>query len=282
MGRIMFYALVIMLLGSNIYGQPDTLWTRTCGGANTDAGLSVVQTIDGGYVIAGWTESFGAGLADVWFIKTDASGDTQWTKTYGGIDNDMGFSIIQSSDGGYIIAGLTASFGAGNYDVYLIKTNALGDTQWTRTYGGANTDEGFCIANTSDSGFAIVGTTHSFGSGASDAWLLKLMPESGVEENGPDKVKLELFTNKPNPFRGNTEIRYILSANSWVRIAIYNLYGEKIARIVDENKSAGLHITFWDGKDDAGREVASGIYFCRLEIPGINAVRKFCFLKESR
>ena len=88
------------------------------------------------------TSSFGAGSYDVYLIKTDASGDTLWTRTYGGPDGDRGHSVQQTADGGYIIAGSTNSFGAGRRDVYLIKTNAQGDTLWTRTYGGSDDDAG--------------------------------------------------------------------------------------------------------------------------------------------
>jgi hypothetical protein len=153
--------------------QGDTLWTRTYGGLDHDWGNSVQQTTDGGYIIAGSTASFGAGSHDVYLIKTNALGDTLWTRTYGGAMYDLGSSIQQTADNGYIIAGYTYSFGAGARDFYLIKTNASGDTLWTRTYGGSNYDDGYSVQQTVDSGYIVVGSTQSFGAGGADVYLVK-------------------------------------------------------------------------------------------------------------
>ena len=107
---------------SILYAQaPNTLWTQTFGGSSYDAGYSVRQTSDGGYIITGVTESYGAGSGDVWLIKTNSSGDTLWTKTFGGSGSDASFSVQQTSDGGHIITGFTFSFGAGNADIWLIR-----------------------------------------------------------------------------------------------------------------------------------------------------------------
>ncbi|MBN2466003.1 hypothetical protein JXD38_10325, partial [candidate division WOR-3 bacterium] len=105
----------------------DSLWTRTYGGTEVDEGFSVQQTADGGYIVAGATWSFGAGGFDVYLIKTGAQGDSLWTRTYGGTREDVGKEVRQTTDGGYIIAGRTYSFGGADEDVYLIKTDSLGN-----------------------------------------------------------------------------------------------------------------------------------------------------------
>jgi hypothetical protein len=151
----------------------DTLWTRTYGGTGEDYGNSVQQTSDSGYIVAGYTNSFGAGNEDVYLVKTSASGDALWTRTYGGTGEDYGNSVQQTSDSGYIVAGWTNSFGAGGHDIYLIKTNASGDTLWTRTYGGTGGDEGYSVQQTSDGGYIIAGYTGSFGAGGWDVYLIK-------------------------------------------------------------------------------------------------------------
>jgi hypothetical protein len=117
--------VTVFVLTSSALAQ--TGWWRTYGGANDEDAFSVQQTSDSGYVVAGYTGSFGAFDGDVYLIKTDASGDTLWTRRYGGSDYDWGYAVQQTSDGGYIVTGLTASFGAGGWDIYLIKTDANGN-----------------------------------------------------------------------------------------------------------------------------------------------------------
>jgi hypothetical protein len=150
----------------------DTLWTRTYGGPDYEDGHSVQQTADGGYIIAGHTNSFGAGFDDVYLIRTNASGDTLWTRTFGGDTDDYGYSVQQTADSGYVIAGSTTRRGADNFDVYLIRTNARGDTLWTKTYGGEYHDGGYSVLQTAENGFVIVGYTASSGAGSDDVFLI--------------------------------------------------------------------------------------------------------------
>jgi hypothetical protein len=149
-------------------------WTKTIGGKDWDEGHSLIQTSDGGYAIAGSTKSFGSGGYDVYVVKLDANGNLQWTKTIGGHETEKGYSLIQTSDGGYAIAGYTESFGAGGYDVYVVKLDANGNLQWTKTIGGPKDDWGTSLIRTSDGGYAIAGYTDSFGAGGWDVYVVKL------------------------------------------------------------------------------------------------------------
>jgi hypothetical protein len=134
-----------------------------------------VQTADGGYALVGLTYSSGAGNADGWLVKTDGFGNQQWSKTYGGAGEDYPQSLTQTAGGGYAFAGLTGSFGAGSSDVWLVKTDSLGNLLWNKTYGGTNDDGvwGGFLVQTSDGGYAMPAYTSSFGAGGNDAWLIK-------------------------------------------------------------------------------------------------------------
>jgi hypothetical protein len=154
----------------------DTLWTRTYGGTGTDFGLSGGQTCDGGYILAGSTFSFGPGVPDsdnVYLVRTDAQGDTLWTRSFGGQSWDEGYSVEQTRDSGFIVAGLTQSFGAGAQDIYLIKTDALGDSEWIRTYGDTLYEYANCVRPTSDGGYIVTGYTSSFGALYGDVYVVK-------------------------------------------------------------------------------------------------------------
>jgi hypothetical protein len=152
----------------------DSLWDRNYGNRLsrlTGCGRSIQQTPDGGYIVAGYYDTDSDSI-QVYLVKTDSLGDTLWTRTYGGTGNDYGYSLDQTGDGGYIIAGSTDSYGAGQQDVFLVKTNAAGDTLWTRTYGGTYTDIGYCVKQTLDQGYIVAGYTASFGN-SGQAYLIR-------------------------------------------------------------------------------------------------------------
>ncbi len=165
-------------VGAN--SAPSLEWDKTFGDTGTDEGWSVQQTSDGGYIIAGWTFSYGAGGEDVWLIKTDSDGNKLWDKTFGGTDPDYGYSVQQTSDGGYIISGTTYSYGAGKYDVWLIKTDSNGNKLWDKIFASTDPDEGHSVEQTSDGGYIIAGYTGSYAAKC-DVWLIKT-DSSGNEE----------------------------------------------------------------------------------------------------
>ncbi|MFH0906442.1 MAG: hypothetical protein V1824_03840 [archaeon] len=169
----------ILLIKVNSSGVVD--WNKTYGGTNSDEGRSIVLTSDGGYAILGRTASYGAGSLDFLLIKINSSGIIDWNKTYGGINSEWSSSLILTSDGGYAMLGNTYSYGAGNLDFWLVKTNSLGIVDWNKTYGGTNLDSGTDIIQTDDNGFALLGYTRSFGNGDYDFWLIKTDSDGNYE-----------------------------------------------------------------------------------------------------
>jgi len=148
-------------------------WDRPYGGVGDDVARCVIQTSDGGYALAGFTNSPGNGDYDFWLVKTNSQGTASWNKIYGGVGDDEAYSVIQTSDNGYALAGFTNSPGNGDYDFWLVKTDSNGTELWNETYGGPGDDEAYSVIQTSDNGYALAGFTNSSGNGGSDFWLVK-------------------------------------------------------------------------------------------------------------
>ena len=161
-------------------------WVQTYGGAQSDGARSIRETLDGGYIIAGHTSSLGNGEHDVWLFKIDAFGTEEWSQTYGGTENDLAYSVEQTTDGGFIIAGYTESFGDGGSDAWLVKTDVNGVEEWSQTYGEVvnDRDEALSVQQTSDGGFILAGSdNYSIDGGVFDYNVLLIKTDSnGVQE----------------------------------------------------------------------------------------------------
>jgi hypothetical protein len=256
----------IYLIKTNAAG--DTQWTRTYGGAQPEHGHSVQQTADSGYVICGTTLSFGAGAADIWLIRTNANGDTLWTRTFGGDTADLGHSVAQTADHGFILCGQTASFGAGNYDAWLIKTDSIGDTLWTRTFGGANDDVGYSVQQTTDGGYITAGKTKSSGAGGEEFYLIKTDAAGHVAIAEPKadctRASAPSLSCEPNPFRTMTAISLQLTASSPTELTFFDVSGRCVRTLTANRTSRAV----WDGTDELGRALSSGAYIVRLSADG--------------
>ena len=169
------------LVKTDSAGNP--LWNKTYGGAGDDDAWSIKETVNGDLVLAGWTASFGTGSGDFWLVKTNQYGNMLWNKTYGGVLLDYAYCVQQTSDGGYALFGSTYSLGAGGVDFWLVKTDAAGNEQWNKTYGGALDDYGFSSKETFNGGYALAGSTSSFGEGVYDSWLVRTDQSGNVMWN---------------------------------------------------------------------------------------------------
>jgi hypothetical protein len=250
--------LNLWLLKTDALG--DTIWTKKYGGAGYDFGLEIQLTKDSGYIIVG---SYGSGSGydyDVWLLKTNSMGDTLWTKTFGGYAHDEGYSVACTSDGGYIICGYTDSYGAGLDDFWIIKTDSSGSMEWDRVLGGTNYDWGVSIMQTSDGGYVADGVTESFGYGGTDLWLIKLGSQPTLVADRQTVPTLYMLNqNYPNPFNPSTTISWQSPVRSWQTIKVFDVLGNEIAALVNQENDAGVHSVQFDASS-----LPSGIYFYQL------------------
>ena len=159
----------------------DSLWSRTYGDpVLEERGHSIDYTSDGGYIISGATNIQSPDNADVWLIKVDSEGNEEWSRSYGGPEDERGLCVLQTLDGGYIIAGTTEDAGWRTYAIWLVRTDSVGDTLWTRKHGGSTETSANCLRNTTDGGYIITGLT---GGAGEYTWLylLKLDDAFNVE-----------------------------------------------------------------------------------------------------
>jgi len=381
----------------------DTVWTRTYGGSYGEEAFCVEETSDEGFIIAGYTESFGAGNQDFYVVRTDPTGNSLWERTYGGYDHDYAKCVKETPDGGFIIVGSTASFGAGFTDCYIVRTDASGDTLWTRAYGGYDDERAHSVDLTSDGGYIVGGHTTTWGAGSLDVWLLRLAAEQpevtieivpddppvtvprggsfgytgnlsnntgepqtvdlwvmanvpGIGMYGPLKqfnniglspyqlrsahfsqsipnlaplgfydyiaycgdypstvtdssffqvevvagavgeaaqtawvltgsfdrggvqtsvpAEFALLSNYPNPFNASTLISYELPASADVKLEMYNIFGQKVATLIDGEQEAGYRSVTWEGS-----EAASGVYFYKLTAGDFTEVKRMTLLR---
>jgi len=243
----------------------DTLWTKQYGGASSEMGLSVKETPDSGYIIAGSTWSYGSGMSDAYYVKTDRNGDLVWERAHGGPQRDQVNSVVVTTDNHYVSAGVTESFGPLAANMWLVKMDADGDTVWTATYGGNGDDRAYWGEETSDGGFVLVGSTNSFGAPQHNVYLVKTGPDqSGINE-GIDAPRAAYGLRVlPVPSVSDVTLEFEIPRTQPVRIAIYNLLGQELRVLVSRVIGVGTHQVTWDGEDRHGRPVPAGVYFVKL------------------
>ena len=140
----------------------DTLWTRVFNAYPNEIGMRIVESSDGGFVVACSGTTGTVGTENILVLKTSIDGDLLWTKEIGGAGNEEAYGLVATSDGGFVISGFTTSFGSGDADAYLVKLNDSGTQLWSRNYGGLLDDRAISLATTRDGGFIVAGDTKSF------------------------------------------------------------------------------------------------------------------------
>ncbi|MCW4050851.1 MAG: hypothetical protein NWE89_14060 [Candidatus Bathyarchaeota archaeon] len=160
----------------------NLLWRKKYGGILEEDFRSIIATPDGGYLLAGMSQSYGNMNDDVFLVKTDSDGKLLWNKTYGGDGNDRANEIIKCSDGNYLMIGSSDSFTNGEHDIYLVKVDFEGNQIWDTYYGGDGDDFGNSAIEDRDSNIIVTGTTFSYGAGSADAFVMK------IDTNGEEQL----------------------------------------------------------------------------------------------
>lgn len=326
----------IWLLSINSRG--DIQWSNTydLGNENTEAGISIIETADSGFVVVGhegfpfespwddllimkidkegnklWHKLYGTngydraldvkelknkcliisglygpldGNADTWLLKTDQYGDTLWTKKYGGDLTEWGSSIALTDDEGFIVTGVTESFSNGFWDMWIFRTDSVGETLWSQNFGGSSADEGRSIIKTYSGDYVAAGMYFS-DELADDS--LYYQRENGYvvriaenltnvkERDGILKISdFRLYQNYPNPFNPSTVITYNIPKTSYVKLVVYNMLGQIVVQLVNESQINGRYSVEFEAND-----LPSGIYFYRLESAHYSETKKMLLVQ---
>ncbi len=267
-------------------GDGNQQWMKTYGGSDWEKAGCVALAQDDGYIIAGWTASseYGAVARDVFLVKTDPDGNEQWHRIYGWEHKEGAGAVIATSDGGYLVVGSTERYYDDRFqvwrsDVYIVKVDANGDEQWSRTYGGLHEDSANDVRELGDGSYVVCGTTRSY-SKSGDVYLLRLnrwgevATGITVDRRGRLPVSLRLGQNYPNPFNAETSIQFDLPRQCRVRLEVFDLRGRRVEVLVDAVKREGAHRVRW-----RPAALPSGVYLCRLRADGQTLVRRMVYLK---
>jgi hypothetical protein len=301
----------------------DSLWSRSFGGEHSDVCLSVQQTNDEGYALIGQTVSFGSGENDLWLVKTDANGDSLWSRafgtegeesgsavhqtadgdyilagnsgqsnyllmktsaqgdslwshSYGGDGWDQCNLVQQTADGGYLLGGHTESFGGGSWDYWIVKTDAYGDSLWSRSFGESSSEECYAVQQSGDGGFVLAGFRAPSSSQHADFWLVKTGPDPTIDTDDytvsiPVSLSLSAY---PNPFNSTTTLTLNVPLHEHtVELAVVNTLGQ-VVKTASVQAAGGMARY---SNDMSG--FASGIYFVSAKAGVYQAARKIVLLK---
>ncbi|MEE9442184.1 MAG: T9SS type A sorting domain-containing protein [candidate division Zixibacteria bacterium] len=260
----------------------DTLWTSSYGNDRADLGNTIEITNDKGYIIGGATVEDGDFYYNAYAVKLDSLGTVEWDSTYGGNYEDQFYSIQLTPDGGYIYGGSTEGSGSRKIDMFVIKVDGGGNTEWNAQYGGNQSD--YCNSIIPDGGndFHAIGYTYSSTNGGSDVYIVKLQGSAStpVEETLPlSDNYYELSQNYPNPFNASTTISFTLPRASNYTLTIYNILGQAIRQWEDYIFSPGTYSIIWDGQNGYGENAATGIYIYRLQTEKYSEVKQMILIK---
>ncbi|MGP8214379.1 MAG: T9SS type A sorting domain-containing protein [Bacteroidia bacterium] len=253
----------LCLATAGLFAQTDTIFEYSFGGIQNDVCNQIRATPDNGYIMVGTTNSFGHGSSDFYVIKVDSLFHHQWSAALGGPEVDEGYAVTPTLDHGYAFLGFSDSYGAGGYDILLIKTDSAGKVQWQQTYGGSDWDFGYGIRQTNDSGYVICGQTFSYGAGYGDMYILR------TDKNGDTLWTRALGDSGYNIANSlcvqNDSLYYIVGSTT----NLSNPADTNLCLVKINNKgTVELDTTFRGHVNSVGRSIESGALHKGMTISG--------------
>jgi hypothetical protein len=261
----------------------DSLWSAAYGGAGSDEAHVVRQTSDGGFIIAGNSSSFGGGT-QFYMVKADGDGNEIWSRVHGTIDSEICYGILELPEyKGYIVGGFSYNWNLQWFNYYLVRTDIAGDTLWTRKYGDMDdNDRCYALGLTPDGGFIMAGSNDTFSPGNHlNCYITKIAGDylTDIEDRHDIPSSFELTGNYPNPFNASTIIDFTCPAGSDAEIDIYNICGQVVRSYTMADLCAGEHSIIWNGEDNSGESVSSGVYYYKIRINDVTDIKAMTLLK---
>lgn len=241
---------------------------------------NIAKTNDGGYILAGTMVSLTGNQFDGWIVKVDSLGDEIWSKVLGGPESDDFWSVEELPGGDLLLTGTTSSYPANSADVWIVRTDSAGNQIWSYSFGGAEIDEGHDIKAITSNIFLVTGSSETFCNGISDLIVAKITDAITIVEENPIHVFTPGFlTVSPNPFRGSVRIEFYPGDEDKVMVSISDLTGRIVKVISDFFPGSGRINFSWDGRDDKGISVSSGIYLLKVETKEGNFYSELIFIR---
>jgi hypothetical protein len=253
------------------------LWAKAYGDLKDETAYSIIQDLDGNFIVAGWTSSFGIGEQDAFLMKLNSTGDILWFKTYGGSHTEYAFDVKLTDDHGFIMLGWSNSGSLGNYDIYIVKTDSLGTSQCPSEEHTPTVIEldiivkQLTIAET-NGGWISTPDLISFQPNTLMSQLCSIVSVEVINNNIPLDNYLE--QNYPNPFNSKTIINYSVKTEGYISLSVFDVLGNKVTTLVDEEKSAGNYKVEFDGSD-----LSSGVYYYVIQTGEFISTKKLVLLK---
>ena len=228
----------------------------------------------------GGYSNFAEPYGEYYAVRTDSEGELLWERHYGtpGGYSDIMYSVLQTEDGGFILAGISGGYRPRNdEDFYIIRTDSSGEVLWTIGYGGLRGEENCQVLATTDGGYAFAGSSRSFDGGSLDFWLMKTGPDPVTVPRLIDPsypTEFVLHSPYPNPFNSTTRIAFQLPYPSRVNLSIHDQQGREVTVLLNQNLTSGTHEVQWQGEDQP-----SGMYFCMMDADGFRISKGVAFVR---